>query len=87
MSLCEYPAQGCEHTVLLPYRFPSAEEETGPEKDSDSPRVTQLGSRNLHVWVFEPRQGPGIYIKSLILVLQVQEKHPEACKTCALPWV
>jgi hypothetical protein len=37
----------------------SANEETGSEKDSDFPRVTQFGSKNLHVWA---KEGPFINI-------------------------
>lgn len=44
-----------EHTQLLLPRhyFLSANEETGSEKDSDFPRVTQLGKENLYAWAKE----------------------------------
>lgn len=70
MSLCEQsaPSPGLSaHSCLLPcYYFPFAKQEIGPERHSDSPRVTQLGSKNLHVWAPEPSQGPAAYVKSLI---------------------
>lgn len=45
----------CTQLLLPCYYFPSAKEKTDPEKDTDSHRVTQLGSKNLHIWTPEPR--------------------------------